>query len=453
MSYNLLKGKKMESLENGWKTILNALAKQVTSISFDLWINNLSPIEIKDNVMILSSTSDTVKQQCLKNHSFLILDSIQDVYPSVVDFKILSPEEQIEYGKKSAIQEAEVKRENPFNPKYTFDNFVVGKSNQYVYAAAKSVAENPGTRFNPLFIYGGVGLGKTHLLHSIGNYIFKNNPTLKIVYSTCENFTNDYIETLSDKTKSISAFREKYRNVDVLMIDDIQFISKKTGTQEEFFHTFDNLYQNNKQIVISSDRAPKDIATLEERLSSRFNSGLTQDIQAPDYETRLAILQKKAELEHYDIDIEALTYLADNVSSNIRELEGYLSKTMFITTLMGKHIASVSEAKEAIKDIKDEQVESLSPEKIIDCTCKYFNITKEDIVGKKRDKEIVMPRQICMYLINNMLDLPLSSIGKLFGGRDHTTIIHARDKIVEDLEQNKNLEITLDDIKSLINEK
>lgn len=443
----------MDDLNEKWQEVLSDLFSQVTSISYDLWIKNLSPYEIKDGKLILLATNATVKKQCIKNHSYLLLESITSHFP-VDEFDILDPSEKESYVVTNAVNlEAKVeveRKKNQFNNKYTFDNFVVGKSNQFVYSAALAVAENPAIRFNPLFIYGGVGLGKTHLLHSIGNYLYENNKDLNIVYATCEKFTNDYIEVIRDKTKSIASFREKYRNADVLMIDDIQFISNKDAVQEEFFHTFNDLYQNNKQIIISSDRPPKEIATLQERLQSRFSMGLMQDIQQPDFETRYAILQKKAIIDRCEITQEALIYIAENITSNIRELEGVLSKTIFLTTLIGNKTATVSEAKQALNDAQISDNSKITPNTIIDTVCTYYNIERSELLGKKRNKEIVIPRQICMYLIDDMLDLPLTTIGKDIFGRDHTTVIHARNKISDSIKNDVRIETIVKDIKNMV---
>lgn len=451
----------MKELQEMWKQVLLKVEMMVSAVSFDLWI---APLEVLDynkfEKLILSTNSTYAKKQLMKNHSDQLKSAIEEVFGEDTPFEILDPDEKKEFLKKNkpeinqAVVEKEIEEDkNAFNPKYTFDNFVVGKSNQFVYAAARSVAENPGKRFNPLFIYGGVGLGKTHVLHAIGNYIKKELPDLKIKYVTCEKFTNDYIDSLhgSNKDQGINKFREKYRNVDVLMVDDIQFITNKNETQEEFFHTFNDLYQNNKQIIIASDRPPKEIATLSDRLRSRFASGLIQDVQSPDFETRVAILRKKAQLERYIIDDEVINFIAEKIDTNIREMEGLLAKVYFFATLLGKKSASLEEAKEAFKEDLDEKREDLSPDTIIDATCKYFGISKADIVGKKKSKEIVEPRMIAIYLISEMLDMPLVAIGKLFGGRDHTTIIHARDKITEQYRDGGRIKTLVNAIKEQIN--
>ena len=448
----------MQELQIMWERVLSKLEMMTTAVSFDLWIRPLEVLEFKDyNTLILVASSTTAKNQLLKNHKIQLQNAINEVFNDNINFEILDQNEKDEYiktntpAKNQKVEEEGNKANSNFNEKYTFDNFVVGKSNQFVYAAAKSVAENPGQKFNPLFIYGGVGLGKTHLLHAIGNYIKSAYPDKKIMYATCEKFTNDYIESLrANKDMANFEFREKYRNLDVLMIDDIQFISNKTSTQEEFFHTFNYLYQRQKQIIIASDRPPKEIATLEERLRSRFTSGLIQDIQTPDFETRVAILRKKAQQEKYSIDDEVINFIAEKIDTNIREMEGILSKVFFFATLLGKKSATLEEAYEAMKENMDEIKEGLSPDMVIDTVCKYFNISKNDIVGKKKNKEIVEPRMICIYLICELLDLPLVAIGKKFGDRDHTTIMHARDKITEQIKTNNKIKVYITDIKDLL---
>lgn len=449
----------MQEIQELWQKVLNKLEMLVTVVSFDLWIRTIEVLDFKENKsLVLVASSTFAKNQLLKNHKGQLKDAVESVFGENVDFEILDTHEKDSYIKKVTPQtDADAgfqKQESSnFNEKYTFDNFVVGKSNQYVYAAARSVAENPGEKFNPLFIYGGVGLGKTHILNAIGNYIRQASPDKKIIYVTSEKFTNDYIDSLrasKEKEKANLMFREKYRNVDILMIDDIQFISNKTSTQEEFFHTFNELYQKNKQIIISSDKPPKEIATLEERLRSRFTSGLIQDIQAPDFETKIAILKKKVEQERYNIDEEVLSFIAENVNTNIREMEGLLSKVYFFATLLGKKQATLEEANEVFKDQQDIQKEQTSPKQIISTVCTYFGISEADIVGKKRSKEVVEPRMIAIYLINEILDLPLTAIGKLFGGRDHTTIIHARDKVTEQLKANNKTRTIVNEIKNQI---
>ena len=311
-----------------------------------------------------------------------------------------------------------------------------------------SVAENPSSKFNPLFIYGGVGLGKTHLLHAVGNYLNQTRPELNVLYATCEKFTNDYTAALRSGNRADVLFREKYRNVDVLMIDDIQFISNKMSIQEEFFNTFNDLYQNNKQIIIASDRSPKEMSALEERLRSRFSSGLIQDLQTPDYETRVAILSTKASQEGYLVDDDVVDYIAQKTGTNIREMEGILSKVVFFSGLLGKTHTTMDDAYEALKDYGETEKTDLDADKIINTVCDFFKVTREELVGKKKNKEIVEPRQMCVYLINDMLNIPLTAIGALLGGRDHTTIMYARDKIEGQIKTNAHIRTLVNDLKS-----
>ena len=433
----------------------------VSAITFDLWISKLEPIDLKNGqTLILSAQTVSAKNQILKNNSKHLTECIHEVFGDYIDFEILDKDEKDKYleetkANKSLNSNINHVDKSQFNEKYTFDNFVVGKSNQFCYAAAHAVAENPGKQFNPLFIYSGVGLGKTHLMHAIGNYLTEFSPNLKIKYVTCEKFMNEYIESLGviegGKDKAIFEFREKYRNVDVLMIDDIQFIANKNATIEEFFHTFNDLYQNNKQIIITSDRSPSEI-DVEDRLKTRFSCGLIQDMQIPDYETRMAILKKKAQLEKFYIDSEVINFIAEKPFTNIREMEGMLSKVFFFATLMGKKSATIEDAYEAFKEDMFQKEQKLTPEVIITKVCSYFGISQAEITGKKKSKEIVEPRMIAIYLIDDMLDIPLVTIGKLFGGRDHTTIMHARDKITNLMKKDNKTKSIVTDIKNKISQ-
>ena len=335
------------------------------------------------------------------------------------------------------------------NPEYTFENFVVGSNNKFAHAASLAVAESPGEIYNPLFLYGGVGLGKTHLMHSIAHFILENNPQTRVLYVTSESFTNELIEAIRNgNNTAMTKFREKYRNIDVLLIDDIQFIIGKESTQEEFFHTFNDLHGAKKQIIISSDKPPKEIETLEERLRSRFEWGLTVDIQSPDYETRMAILRKKEEMEGYNIDNEVIKYIATNIKSNIRELEGALTKIVALSKLDHNKEINIALAEEALKDIISPNAErKVTPELIIQVVADHFGITPLDISSQKRNKEVVYPRQIVMYLCQSMTGASLQEIGRYLGGRDHTTIIHGREKIAADLKTNENLANTIEILK------
>ncbi|MFA6860344.1 MAG: chromosomal replication initiator protein DnaA [Clostridia bacterium] len=447
----------MEDFQLLWEKVVALLELKVSAVSFDLWIKPIKPYLASDKKsLLLVANTLSAKSQLVKNHKNQIAETLAEVANEEIQFQILHTKEYEEMKEKEIAEVnngevfvAEVK--NPFNPKYTFENFVVGKSNQFVYAACHAVAENPGTKFNPLFIYGGVGLGKTHLLHAIGNYLTSNASDKKVQYATCEKFTNDYIDSIRNNRGAInSSFREKYRNVDVLMVDDMQFISNKTSTQEEFFHTFNDLFQMGKQIIISSDRPPKEISTLEDRLRSRFASGLIQDIQSPDFETRVAILRKKAELEKFKLDDDVIDYIAQKVNTNIREMEGILSKVFFFASLLGKKSASMDEAYEAMKEHEDVRKDNITPQTIISAVCDYFEVTKEDITGKKKTKDKVEPRMIAIYLICEILNLPLIAIGKMFGNRDHTTIMYARDKISLENKNNQRISRAIEEIKNKI---
>lgn len=445
----------MQDINVIWQQILEKLELRISSVSFMLWIKTIKPIEIddKDN-FIIAAQSVSAKNQILRNFVDKIGDCCFEIVGKPLKIVVLDPNEEIDYLKSNKVEEKPVAQEekNPFVEKFTFDNFVVGKSNQFVYAAARTVAEHPGKRYNPLFIYGGVGLGKTHLLHAIGNYLREFSPKLKIMYTTCEQFTNDYISSLYSptKNKAVMEFRGKYRNLDVLMVDDIQFISNKKETQEEFFHTFNELILSNKQVIICSDRPPKDIPTLEDRLRSRFASGLIHDIQKPDIETRIAILHKKSQLEKYYAEDDVINYIAEHVDTNIRELEGKLSEVYFLATLNGKKVATMDEVKDIFSNQQEEIKNSLSPDEIISVVCDYFNVSYQDLIGKKKSKEIVEPRMISIYLISELLNLPLVNIGKIFGGRDHTTIMHSRDKITQDLKINKKTQTLVNEIKNML---
>ena len=333
------------------------------------------------------------------------------------------------------------------NPKYTFDTFVVGSNNKFAQAAAMGVADNPGSKYNPFFIYGGVGLGKTHLMHAIGNQILMNNPNLNILYVTSETFTNQLINALRDQ--ATEKFREKYRNIDVLLIDDIQFIANKKSTQEEFFHTFNTLYESGKQIVLSSDKPPKDIELLEDRLKSRFDWGLIADISNPDFETRLAILRKKTQLDNIIIDDEILSAIATRVDTNIRELEGTLNKLIAKASLTGSPI-TMEMTERAINDIVAKQDKVISSEYIQDVVGKYFSVSPADLRGAKRSNDVTFPRQIAMYLCRNVAQMSLPQIGIDFGKRDHTTVMHACNKIEKEIKTNSNTRLIVESVKNIL---
>ena len=445
----------MENINSLWQKVLGKLQISLSSVPYELWFLPIEVLEYRDNkVLVLVAPSTTARNQILKNHIGALEAAVKEVFDAETEINVLDTHEKEDYLAEKSKEPTSIAfddDDSTFNEKFTFENFVVGKSNQFVYAGARAVAESPGQRFNPFFIYGGVGLGKTHLLHAIGNYIKKFTPHIKIKYVTCEKFMNDYIESmLSKREESKLAMRERYRNVDVLMVDDIQFLSGRAGTQEEFFHTFNDLYQNQKQIIITSDRPPNEIATLAERLSTRFASGLTQDIQAPDFETRVAILRTKGEQERYFIDEDVIAFIADKISTNIREMVALLSKVHFLATLQGKKSATIAEAREALNQSIDTQKENLNMDTITDAVCSYYGVMKGDVVGKKKSKEIVEPRMVAEYLITELLGPPLLSIGKFFGGRDHSTIVYARDKISELIKTDPAVKKAVGDIKSMI---
>lgn len=448
----------MDSAKEIWSKMLTDLEIEVSAVNFDVWIKTLEPVGIMDGRLILLASSEGSKAFIDEQFHRILKECLAKVSPLTTDLTLIAPSEQEAYINKQETfiidDEAPVTSDfkleaNVINPKYNFENFVVGKSNQFMYAAARAVAEEPGIRYNPLFIYGGAGLGKTHIMHAIGNAVKVSHPTLKVLYASSEKFVNEFIESIrTTKGKSLN-FREKYRNVDILMIDDIQFIADKAGTQEEMFHTFNDLYQNSKQIILTSDRPPKEISPLEERLRSRFEWGLITDVQLPDIETRIAILQKKAQIEKYNIPMDVLSFMAERMSSNIRDMESLLNKVIFLSRLYNT-APSIETVKEALKDYNDKSEESITADHVIDCTCKYFNITRDEILGKKKTKELVEPRQICIYIITDMLSLPLATIGSIFGGRDHTTMIHARDKVSAALSTNIKTKVAVQDIKDML---
>ena len=347
----------------------------------------------------------------------------------------------------NSVDTTQENQKQKFNPKYTFETFVVGNNNRFAHAAALAVAEAPATAYNPLFLYGGVGLGKTHLMHAIGNEILRNNKNSKILYVTSENFTNQLINAIKDNTND--QFRNKYRSIDVLLIDDIQFIAGKERIQEEFFHTFNTLYESGKQIILSSDKPPKDIQLLEDRLKSRFEWGIIADISNPDYETRLAILRKKAQLDNILIDDDILSTIATRIDSNIRELEGTLNKLIATASLTNNQI-TMEMAEKAINDIVSQKEKVISSEFIQETVGKYFNINPKDLKGSKRSNDITFPRQIAMYLCRNVANMSLPQIGRDFGKRDHTTVMHACNKIEKEIKENSNTKLIVESVKNIL---
>ena len=456
----IIPASKKKSVNDIWEEAKLSIAKDITAISFDVWIKTLEPVDIIDDTLCLCASSTSGKNIILKNQTYYdsILRAIKDLVPTVTKLELVvrdegdKPQTVTEIEKRSVRMDKQTEKQTSFsfNPKYTFDNYVIGGNNQFVAAAAKAVATNPGGSYNPLFIYGGVGLGKTHLLHAIGNAITEQHPDLNVVYVTIEKFTNDLIESIQKGSNSAkSEFRTKYRNADVLIVDDVQFIINKNSVQEEFFHTFNELNQNGKQIVISSDKPPKEINPLEERLRSRFEWGLIADIGLPDIETRIAILNKKASLERYNVDPEVISYIADAVKTNIREMEGMLARAVFYAGLLGQPKVTMDTAREALKNYLIQTEETVDAGNILDVVCKYYNLKKEELLARKRTKEIAEARQIAMFLIAEFINMPLASIGSIFG-KDHATVIYAKNKVAEDIKKSPKLAVQINDMKQMI---
>ena len=434
------------NLDTIWKDVLTVIKVELTEVSFNTWLKSVNPISLSNNKIILGAPNDFTKGILMGRYFNLIKNSIKQVTNEEYIVEIIIPGEELHYNQgQNAIQEnLEPNQRSQLNPKYSFNTFVIGNSNRFAHAASLAVAEAPAQAYNPLFIYGGVGLGKTHLMHAIGHYILSQNPNSKVMYVSSEKFTNELINSIREYRNE--EFRNKYRNIDVLLVDDIQFIAGKEGTQEEFFHTFNALHEANKQIIISSDRPPKEIPTLEDRLRSRFEWGLIADIQAPDLETRIAILRKKANIENIEVSDEVMLYIASKIQSNIRELEGALIRVVAYSSLTNR-IVTESLAEEALKDIfSNNKPIEITVDIIKDRVSKNFKMKMDDFSSKKRTRAIAYPRQIAMYLTRELTDLSLPKIGDEFGGRDHTTVIHACDKINTDLTTDPNLKRKIDNI-------
>ena len=436
----------MNLIYEKWEEILEYIRDDMgmLSLSFNTWIKPLKIHSIENNTLrIIVEMEGAVEYLEKKYKAALqaaIIENINQMYEIEFVTKQQVEKEEFPVQKYSNSMNEAIERAN-LNPKYTYDTFVVGSNNKFAHAASLAVADKPGIIYNPLFIYGGVGLGKTHLMHSIAHEILKNDETKKVLYVTSETFTVELIESITAKKTTVEEFREKYRNIDVLLIDDIQFIIGKESTQEEFFHTFNTLHGANKQIIISSDRPPKEIETLEARLQSRFEWGLIADISSPDYETRMAILHKKEETDGYKFNDEVIQFIASNVKSNIRELEGALNKLIAYSNLERKNIKEITVeiAEEILRDILlPNEKKEITPELIIQTVAEHYGITIADISGNKRNTEIVIPRQIAMYLCRKMTDASLKSIGAQLGKRDHTTIINGQKRIEDELKSNNS---------------
>ncbi|MGE5627104.1 MAG: chromosomal replication initiator protein DnaA [Solirubrobacterales bacterium] len=447
----------MTQLKEIWEKTLNIIKGELTEVSFNTWIKSITPVSMEDFNVKLGVPNDFTRGILSSRYKDLIENALKMITSQKynVNFVITSEESHDPAPKKvntsRSSNTAADEMNSTLNQKYTFDSFVIGNSNRFAHAASLAVAEAPAKAYNPLFIYGGVGLGKTHLMHAIGHYILQNNPNSRVVYVSSEKFTNELINSIKDD-KNVE-FRNKYRNIDVLLIDDVQFIAGKESTQEEFFHTFNDLYEADKQIILSSDRPPKEIPTLEDRLRSRFEWGLIADIQPPDFETRMAILKKKADVENLNIPNEVMVYIATKIKSNIRELEGALIRLVAFSSLTNKEI-SVELASEALKDIiSKKQSKQVTVELIQEVVANYYSIRIEDFKSARRTRNVAFPRQIAMYLSRKLTDMSLPKIGEEFGGRDHTTVIHAYEKISEGLKVDEALQNAMNDITKRINQK
>ncbi|HZG70374.1 MAG TPA: chromosomal replication initiator protein DnaA [Chondromyces sp.] len=445
----------MENIDDLWSKALESIEKKISKPSFDTWLKSTKAHALRGNSITITAPNEFARDWLEGHYSQLISGVLYEITGEELAVKFIIPENQdnedIAFSapkKKQKKEEQHEFQQSMLNPKYTFDTFVIGSGNRFAHAASLAVAEAPAKAYNPLFIYGGVGLGKTHLMHAIGHYVLEHNPEAKVVYLSSEKFTNEFINSIRDN-KAVD-FRNKYRKVDVLLIDDIQFLAGKESTQEEFFHTFNTLHEESKQIIISSDRPPKEIPTLEDRLRSRFEWGLITDITPPDLETRIAILRKKAKADGLDIPNEVMLYIANQIDSNIRELEGALIRVVAYSSLINKDI-NADLAAEALKDIiPSSKPRVITIQDIQKVVGEQFSVKLEDFTAKKRTKSVAFPRQIAMYLSRELTDFSLPKIGEEFGGRDHTTVIHAHEKISKLLENDSTLQQQVKEIKSLL---
>ena len=432
------------------------LKDEVTSITYETWIKPLEIQSIEGNHIVFKAISEYHKDFIQSRYSPLILNTLKFITNKDWSFSVvwnqeetISSNTQVITSEKKSDSDDDISQyaNKTLNPKYTFETFVVGNNNRFAHAAALAVGDRPGEAYNPLFLYGGVGLGKTHLMHAIGNRILQNNRKANVLYVTSEKFTNHLINAIKDFKNE--AFRNKYRNIDVLLIDDIQFIGGKDRVQEEFFHTFNTLHEEGKQIIISSDKAPKDIPLLEDRLKSRFEWGLLADLSNPDYETRLAILRKKAQDENIIVDDHILSNIANKIDSNIRELEGVFNKIVAIASLNNEPI-SIELAEKTINEFKQQSEKVISADFIKETVAKYFNVNKDDLASDKRSNDIAFPRQIAMYLCREIANLSFPKIGDEFGKRDHSTVMHAYKKIEKEIKDKNNTRLIVESVKNII---
>ena len=449
----------MDNIKEKWGEIKDIVKREynLSGISFSTWVEPLQFYKIEDDMVYIVIPSDQAQALSYissKYKSFFQV-TISEMYDHIYDVEFILesdiPASDPMESESSYYNEAG-NGNTTLNPKYKFDTFVVGSNNKFAHSASLAVAESPGKTYNPLYLYGGAGLGKTHLMHSIGHFILEQNPNTKVLYVTSEEFTNEVIESIRNGNAAVmTKLREKYRTVDVLMVDDVQFIIGKESTQEEFFHTFNVLHSAGKQIILSSDKPPKEMETLEERFRSRFEWGLIADIQPPDYETRVAILRKNAEMSHRQINEEIIDYIASNIKSNIRELEGAFNKILAFAR-SNKTELNLAAAEEALKDvIYPNKARDITPTLIINTISEYFNVKPEDVISKKRNSEYVLPRQVAMYLCHILTDSSYAVIGKALGKKDHTTVLHGCNKIEDELKNNEELQSKIDAILKKLN--
>ncbi len=448
----------MDEIIAKWEQILQTVKDEheLADISFNTWLKPLDVFAVKENTLYILVPDEQMALSYIKKKFTLpIKVAVAEITGMDLDIEFVMPEQAktMKAPKPKNLNFVENSDKSGLNPNYTFDTFVVGNNNRLAHAASLAVAESPGEVYNPLFLYGGVGLGKTHLMHSIAHFIQSGEQELKILYVSSETFTNELIEAIRNgNNTAMTKFREKYRNIDVLLIDDIQFIIGKESTQEEFFHTFNELYLAKKQIVISSDKPPKDMETLEERIRSRFECGLIADIGSPDYETRMAILRRKEETDNFHLDDDILNYIASNIKSNIRELEGALNKLLAYSNLENTDITMDVAVKELQNIIAPDKPREITSQLILEVVSEHFHITTDQIISKSRSKSLIKPRHIIMYLCKNMTDSSLEDIGSLLGGRDHSTVIHGIRKIEDDYKNNdENIKNIINTIKKKIN--
>ena len=434
-----------------WSRVCQLLQPQMPMVSYSTWIQSgLSPVGLKDGVFYVEANSEFSYTFVERNWAPVIVNALAEAAGQPVKLQLLHKDEKPEVLSPKKETEAE-HAGSELNPAYTFDTFVVGNANRFAHAACLGVAESPAVAYNPLFLYGGVGLGKTHLMHAIGHFVLNAHPETVVRYVTTETFTNELIEAIQQKRTS--EFRDRYRKCDLLLVDDIQFLAKKESTQEEFHNTFNALHDAGKQIVITSDRPPKDIPKLTDRLSSRFAWGLIADIGKPDFETRVAILQKKCADDMLDIDREVLELIASRVDSNIRELEGSLTRLSAYASLTGRPI-DCALAEDALREVfASHEPHNVTCEDVLRVVSSYYNVTPEDLKGPRRNREITVPRQIAMYLCRELTDCSMSRIGDTMGGRDHTTVLHGCDKVAEDLRTSESLGALMDDLRHALQNK